>query len=146
MKAIRRNIRISPKKVNLVADLVRMKSAQYALDFLSFVPKKSAKPLFETIRSAVANAEQNFKQQRKDLYIKQIVVNSGSTLKRSRPVSRGRTHPIMKRTAQIMVELGVKSLPAATKSTPKKVIKEVAAKPVKEVAKEATKEVIKAKK
>lgn len=108
MKAIRRYLRISPKKVNLVADLVRGMPAEKALNFLRFTPKKSAKPLMETLRSAVANAEQNFKQQKKDLYVSKIIVNEGSTLKRARPVSRGRSHPILKRTSHITVEVAVK--------------------------------------
>ncbi len=108
MKAIRRNLRISPKKVNLTADLVRGKPVEYAINFLRFVPKKSAKPLMETIKSAVAGAENNFKQDRKNLYVSKIIVNEGSTLKRSMPVSRGRSHPILKRTSHITVEVAVK--------------------------------------
>ena len=109
MKAIRRNLRISSKKVNLVADLVRGKDAQHAIDFLRFTPKKSAKPLMEAIKSAVANAEQNFKQEKKNLFISKIVVNEGATLKRHRPVSKGRSHPINKRTAHITVEVAVRA-------------------------------------
>ena len=109
MRAIRRNLRISYKKVGLVADLVRGKSVEDALNFLQFTPKHSAKPLMETIRSAAANAEQNFKQQRKDLYVSTIVVNQGTTLKRSRPVSRGRSHPIRKHTSHIIVEVAVRA-------------------------------------
>lgn len=109
MKSIRRYLRISPKKVNLVADLVRGKPVEQAINFLRFTPKKSAKPLLEAIKSAAANAEQNFKQQRKDLYISKIIVNEGAILKRSMPVSRGRTHPIKKRTSHITVELSVKT-------------------------------------
>lgn len=115
MKAIKRNLRISPKKVNLVASLVRGKPVETAINFLRFTPKKSAKPLMQTIKSAVANAEQNFKQNKKDLFISKIIVNEGSTLKRSRPVSRGRSHPILKRTSHITVELAV----AAEKETKK---------------------------
>lgn len=107
MKAIRRHLRISSKKVNLVADLVRGKPVEAAINFLRFTPKRSAKPLMEAIKSASANAVQNFKQQQKDLYISKIIVNEGATLKRHRPVSRGRTHPIRKRTAHITVELAV---------------------------------------
>lgn len=120
MKAIRRYLRISSKKVNLVASLVRGKPVTQAINFLQFTPKKSAKPLMEAIRSAAANAEQNFKQKREDLYISKIVVNEGATLKRSRPVSRGRSHPILKKTSHITVELAVKA--EETKKTPKKVI------------------------
>lgn len=108
MKAIRRYLRISSKKVNLVADLVRGKPVETAINFLQFAPKKSAKPLLETLRSAVANAQQNFKQQKKDLYVSKIIVNEGPTLKRARMVSRGRSHPIMKRTSHITVEVAVK--------------------------------------
>lgn len=111
MKAIRRNLRISSKKVNLVADMVRGKPVEVAINFLRFTPKHSAKPLMDTIRSAAANAVQNFKQQQKDLYVFKIIVNEGATLKRSRPVSRGRTHPIKKRTSHITVELAVKTEP-----------------------------------
>lgn len=114
MKAIRRYLRISPKKVNLVADLVRGKKADEAINFLRFTPKKSAKPLMEAVKSAVANAQQNFKQQRKDLYVSKIIVNEGSTLKRHRPVSRGRSHPILKRTSHITVELGILGTDAKT--------------------------------
>lgn len=111
MKAIRRNLRITSKKVNLVADLVRGKPVETAINFLRFTPKKSAKPLMEAIKSAVANAEQNFKQQKKDLYVSKIVVNEGATLKRQRPVSRGRSHPILKRTSHITVEVAVRAEP-----------------------------------
>ncbi len=109
MKTIRRYLRISSKKVNLVADLVRGKPVETAINFLRFTPKRSAKPLMEAIKSASANAVQNFKQQQKDLYISKIIVNEGTTLKRHRPVSRGRTHPIRKRTAHITVELAVRT-------------------------------------
>lgn len=114
MKAIRRYLRISPKKVNLLADEVRGKSAEYAINFLRFAPKRSAKPLMEAVKSAAANAEQNFKQQIKDLYVSKIIVNEGATLKRHRPVSRGRSHPILKRTSHITVELAVKEAPKET--------------------------------
>ncbi len=120
MKAIRRNLRISSKKVNLVADMVRGKPVETAINFLRFTPKHSAKPLMEAIKSAAANAVQNFKQQQKDLYVLKIIVNEGATLKRSRPVSRGRTHPIKKRTSHITVELAVRTEPKAKKSSPSK--------------------------
>lgn len=120
MKAIRRHLRISSKKVNLTASLVRGMPALKAIDFLRFTPKKSAKPLMEAIKSAAANAEQNFKQNKNDLYIKSIVVNEGPTLKRHRPVSRGRAHPILKRTSHITVELAVAASAAKSdKSKPR---------------------------
>lgn len=120
MKAILRYLRIAPKKVNLVADLVRGKPVEYAINLLKFIPKHAAKPMLDTLKSAVANAENNFKQKKKDLYISKIVVNEGATLKRSRPVSRGRAHPILKRTSHIVIEVAVK--PEAVKAV-KKVVK-----------------------
>lgn len=113
MKAYLRAVRISPKKVNLVADLVRGKPVEWALNFLQFTPKRSAKSLMETLRSAVANAEQNFKQDRKELFVSQIIVNQGSPLKRFRPVSRGRSHPILKKTTHITIEVGVRAAKGA---------------------------------
>jgi len=113
MKAILSNIRIAPKKFNLVAALVRNKKAVDAIDILKFTPKKSARPLRKLIESAVANAENNFKQKKVDLYIKEIIVNGGPTLKRNMPISRGRANPILKRTSNIIVKLDV--LKGATK-------------------------------
>jgi large subunit ribosomal protein L22 len=108
VKAIARHIRISPKKANLVAGLVRNKKAEEALDILKFTPKKAAGILYKVIKSAIANAENNFKQNRENLIIKEIIVTEGPTLKRSVPVSRGRVHPILKRTSHITVKVEVK--------------------------------------
>ena len=107
MKAIARNIRISPKKANLVAGLVRRKNAQEALDILKFTPKKAAGILYKVLHSAVANAENNFKQKRESLVVQEIVVTEGPTFKRSVPVSRGRVHPILKRNSHITVTVGL---------------------------------------
>jgi len=103
MKAHLRSIRISPDKANLVAGLVRGKSVNDALDFLKFTPKKAAPILAKVIRSAAANAEKNFSQDRKQLLVKEIIVNAGPTFKRFNPVSKGRGHPILKRTSHITV-------------------------------------------
>lgn len=107
MKAIARNIRISPKKANLVAGLVRRKNAAEALDTLKFTPKKGAKVLYKVLHSAVANAENNFKQKRDALVIQEIIVTQAPTYKRSVPVSRGRVHPILKRNSHITVTVGL---------------------------------------
>lgn len=122
MKALLKNTRISPKKANLVAGLVRNVSVEDALNQLRFTPKKAAKLLYKAIDSAAANAENNLKQNRSNLYIKEIVVTKGPTYKRSVPVSRGRQHPIMKRTAQIRVTVDVMSN-ASVKKAPKKTAK-----------------------
>jgi len=106
MKAILRQTRISPKKANLVAGTVRGKSVNEALILLKFMPKKAANLLYKTIHSAASNAVNNFEQSMDDLYITTILVTKGPTYKRSLPISRGRTHPIRKRTCHITVEVG----------------------------------------
>ncbi|MBU1017817.1 50S ribosomal protein L22 [Patescibacteria group bacterium] len=107
MKAVLRRIRISPKKANLVAGLVRGKNVKEALAILKFTPKKGAKILYKVLHSAASNAKNNFKQSMDDLVVSQILVTKGPTHKRSIPISRGRTHPIRKRTSHITVEVGL---------------------------------------
>lgn len=108
MKAIARTVRLTPRKLNLIAGLIRDKNADDAINILNFTPKKGAKLLSKVVQSAVANAENNFKQERETLYIKEIVVTKATTMKRSTPVSRGRMHPILKRNSHIMVAIGVR--------------------------------------
>ncbi|QQR55514.1 50S ribosomal protein L22 [Candidatus Peregrinibacteria bacterium] len=118
MKALLSNIRISPEKANLVAGMVRGAMVNEALEQLKFTPKKGAKILYKVVASAAANAEHNLKQNRDHLYIKEIVVTKGPTYKRGVSVSRGRVHPILKRTAQIRVT--VDTAVAKTKKVSKK--------------------------
>jgi large subunit ribosomal protein L22 len=121
MKAIIRNVRISPKKANLVAELVRGQRVTQAENILEFTPKKGADILKKLLESAVANAENNFKQKKDDLVIREIKVSKGFTLKRFRPVSRGRAHPILKKASHI--HLILENIPAekkAKKATPAK--------------------------
>lgn len=105
MHATAKHIRISPKKANLVAGLVRRKPVNEALDILKFTPKKAAPLIAKVIASAAANAKTNLKLSPETLEIKEIVINKGVTYKRSLPISRGRTHPIRKRTSHIKVML-----------------------------------------
>ena len=105
MKAHLKQYRVSPKKANLVASLVRGKSVVEAVEILSFTPKKTAPVLKKLIQSAAANAENNFKQSKEELKIKEITVNEGPTYKRRTMISRGRAHPILKRTSHITVKL-----------------------------------------
>jgi large subunit ribosomal protein L22 len=109
MHAIAKNIRISSKKANLVAGLVRRKDVQEALDILKFTPKKAAPLIYKVIASAAANAKDKMSQDISNLKIKEIVINEGFTLKRSVPISRGRTHPLRKRTSHIKVYLETKA-------------------------------------
>lgn len=107
MKAILKNARISPKKANLVAGLVRGKMVDEALTQLKFTNKKAADLLWKVVQSAASNAENNFKQDRSKLYVKEIVINKAPTFKRSVPISRGRMHPILKRNSHIIVYVDV---------------------------------------
>lgn len=117
MKAVLSTIRISPEKANLVAALVRNKKALEAVDILRFTPKKAAPVLKKLIQSAIANAENNFKQNKEDLQIKSIVVTQGQMYKRRNPVSRGRAHPILKKTSHIKIELMNTKATLSTKTT-----------------------------
>ena len=116
-----RKILISSKKANLVAGIVRGMPVNKALDTLKFTPKKAAEILYQVILSARSNAENNFKQDPETLIIKEIIVNEGTTYKRFQPVSRGRAHPILKRTTHITVK--VEADPNLAKKTPSKIKK-----------------------
>ena len=107
MKAVLRTIRISPKKANLVAGTVRGKKVNEALALLKFMPKKGADILYKVVHSAASNAKNNFSQSMDELHVTKILVTKGPTFKRSLPISRGRAHPIRKRTSHITVEVGL---------------------------------------
>lgn len=115
-----RRTRISSKKMNLIAEMVRRKPVLEALDILKFTPKKAAKDLYKVILSASKNAENNFQQDMKTLVIKEIIVNEGPTYKRFQPVSRGRTNPILKRTSHVTVKVESTAVAPVKKATPKK--------------------------
>ena len=107
MKAILKNYRQSPRKVRLIADLVRGKSVKNALETLKFVNKRASEPFAKVIRSAEANA----KSQGIDvsgLIIKSVAVDKGTVLKRIMPRARGSAARINKRNSHIKVELGSK--------------------------------------
>ncbi len=108
MKAYGKNIRISPKKLRVVAEVIRGQNALEALSFLKFAPKKWADLLYKILKSALANAENNDNQKADTLYISTLVINKGIVYKRWNPVSRGRMHPILKRTSNVKLELQVK--------------------------------------
>lgn len=107
MKAVRKHIRISPKKVNIVAGLVRNKPVTQALSELLFLNKKPALEVYKAVKSASSNAVNNFAQKEEELKVKSLVVVPGPTLKRIVPVSRGRARRILKRTSHIFVEVGI---------------------------------------
>ena len=100
-----KHLRMSPQKVRLVAGIVRGMSAVKSLDQLRFINKLEAKPIIKLINSAVANATNNFELDKNNLYIKEIRVDEGATLKRWMPKARGRATPVRKRTSHISVVL-----------------------------------------
>lgn len=108
MKAYGKNIRISPKKLRVVAEVVRGMDAKEALGFLKFAPKKWADLLYKILASAVSNAENNDSQKLENLKLATLVITKWIVYKRGNPVSRGRMHPILKRTSNIKLELEVK--------------------------------------
>ena len=107
-RAVAKYIRVSPRKVRLVADLVRGKHVNEALAILRATPQMSKEPVIKVLKSAIANAENNDDAVPEDLYITQIFVDQGPTLKRIKPRAQGRADRIQKRTSHITVWVGDK--------------------------------------
>ncbi|MBL7199190.1 MAG: 50S ribosomal protein L22 [Anaerolineae bacterium] len=105
VKAIARYVRVSPQKARLVVDQIREKDVVAALDALQFMPQAAAGPVFKLVRSAVANAEENFGLSRDDLYISRIYVDGAPLRKWRRFGARGRFKPILRRSSHITVVL-----------------------------------------
>mgnify|MGYP000471043569 CR=1 FL=1 len=105
-KATAKHIRMSPKKVRLVVDVIRGKEVNKALAQLNFINKKAVKPVKKVVESAIANAQHNYDLDKNNLYIKEICVDKGRTLYRYTPRALGRATPIRKRTSHINVTLG----------------------------------------
>jgi large subunit ribosomal protein L22 len=105
VKAEARFVPMSAQKVRLVVDQIRGMNANSALDLLSFLPNAAAKPVYKVIRSAIANAEENYGLAREDLYVLEIYANEGPTRKWRRFGARGRFKPILKRQSHITVVL-----------------------------------------
>ena len=103
VKAIAKGVRMSPRKVGVVAALVRGRTVADALVILSHVPRRSALPVLKTVQSAKANAEHNHNYKGDTLKITEISVTSGPRLKRFRPAAHGRALPFMRRTSHIRV-------------------------------------------
>jgi large subunit ribosomal protein L22 len=104
MKAFLKNYRQSPRKVSLVAGLVRGKSVSVARAALAFAPQKSAEDVLKLLNSAVSNASQQG-YSAEDLSVKSITVNKGLAMRRFMPRSRGRATKIMKTASHIAIEL-----------------------------------------
>lgn len=102
-KAVLRYARISPRKVNIVNDLIRNKDVGVARGILMNTPKAASELLIKLLDSAVANAENNFGMDKDKLYVAEIYANAGPMLKRIRPRAQGRAFRIMKRTSHITI-------------------------------------------
>jgi len=105
VRAVTKYVGVSPQKVRLVVNQVRGMTAVEALNALKFMMQAAAKPVEKTLRSAVANAEENFGLNRSDLFISQIFADEAPTRKWRRFGARGRFKPILKRASHITVIL-----------------------------------------
>lgn len=105
IKAHARFVRMAPRKVRLITNLVKGQLVDIALSELRFIPKAAAMPVLKVIASARANAVHNGKLDPKNLWIKTITTDGGPTMKRFRPRAFGRAAPIRKRTSHITVIL-----------------------------------------
>ena len=106
MRATARYVRIAPRKARLVADGVRGKSYPEAASILRFTNKRAARIIGDVINSAAANAEHNMDADPDELFVREIRVDDGPTIKRYRARAMGRATMIRKRTSHITVELG----------------------------------------
>ena len=101
--AVAKGVRMSPRKVSVVADLVRGRTVADALVILEHVPRRSAMPVLKTVKSAQANADHNHNMKPDTLKIVEISVTPGPRLKRFRPAAHGRALPFQRRTSHIRV-------------------------------------------
>ena len=102
-KAFLRYVRISPRKVGIVCDLIRGKSVAQATAILMNTPKAASEPLVKLLKSAAANAENNHGMDPEKLFVSQCFATPGPILKRMRPASKGRGCRINKRTSHVTI-------------------------------------------
>ena len=107
-KAVAKYVRIAPRKVRVVMDLIRGKSVADAFAILKFTPKVGAEAIEKVLKSAVANAENNFDMNVDNLYVSSAYVDQGPTMKRIHPRSRGQAFKILKRSSHITVAVDEK--------------------------------------
>lgn len=104
-RAYLKYVRISPRKVQIVLDLIRDKPADLAMAILKHTPKAACEPLEKLLKSAMANAETNHNMDITKLYVAECSVSQGPTLKRIRPRAQGRAYRINKKTSHITLVL-----------------------------------------
>ncbi|MGM0855277.1 MAG: 50S ribosomal protein L22 [Bacillota bacterium] len=107
-KAVARTVRVAPRKVRLVVDLIRGKQVGEAVAILKHTPKAASPVIEKVLKSAIANAEHNFDMDINSLVVTEAYVNEGPTLKRFRPRAMGRASQINKRTSHITLVVSEK--------------------------------------
>ncbi len=130
-----RFLRMGPRKVRLVTDLVKGRKVLRAQDLLSLTNKRAARPVLKLLNSAIANGKNNFKLEAEDLRIKNITVDGGPVLKRWMPKAHGRATPIRERTSHIVITLEVVEKREKKVKKEKEEVKEKTVKKVKTVTK-----------
>ncbi|KPJ69837.1 hypothetical protein AMJ44_01865 [candidate division WOR-1 bacterium DG_54_3] len=118
VKAQAKWIKISPRKLGRVLELVRGKLAVEALRLLGFMPQKGARILEKVVKSALANAKNNYKLGEGDLLVTEAYVNKGITMRRWQPRARGRIDPVKKRTSHVTVWVSPRPTPAPSEKGP----------------------------
>ena len=119
VKAQSRWIRLGPRKLMRVVDSVRGKKALVAINLLKFMPQKGARVLEKVLKSAVANAKNNYKLEEASLVVSEAFVTKGITMKRWQARARGRVFPIFKRTSHLTVFVSPKVVTAKIEKQPK---------------------------
>lgn len=119
VKAIAKGVRISPRKVSVVAALVRGRTVEDALTILEHTPRRSAKAVSKVIASARANADHNHSYKPNTLQITEITVTAGPRMKRYRPAAHGRALPYQKKTSHIRVVVDGEQRAPKKPATPK---------------------------
>ena len=137
--AVNKNVRSSTRKIALILDFIKGKKADVAIRDLEFTRKRIAHDVKKTVKSAIANAENNYQYDIDSLYIKEAYVGKSIVMKRFRPRAKGRASAIKKPFSRITIVLGEKK--ENKKEIKKAITKEAIKKTTKEITKEATKEV-----
>ena len=104
-KAYLRHVRIAPRKVQIVLDLIRNKPVDVAMAVIKNTPKAACEPLEKLLKSAIANAENNHNMSKDSLYVAECYVTPGPTMKRIRPRAQGRAFSVLKSSSQITLVL-----------------------------------------
>ena len=115
VKAINKNIRTSPRKLSLVCNYIKGKKADIALRDLEFTRKKVAKDVSKTVKSAIANAENNYQFDIDNLFVKEAYVGKSLVMKRFRPRAKGRASPIKKPFSRVTIILEEKKVKKESK-------------------------------